>query len=599
MGVQNHAAARGTQHVGHAGHAGHARAHAAPGATNTGKTAAAGGAAAPTGFAAMLSANSGDTGNTGNTGAGDTADVAAITSVEGGATGTAGAGTAAAKRLGPGAASVKHAGSHGKTATTAAGTGLPLARTPTDTVAGSGGKSGKAGKTADGPDDSASGDAATLAAWAGLLQSQATPASASLAPAGQASGTSVATGTGAPVATTAGASQDTNTAPISSGPQGRAGARSTQGLAIASGAPGAIAPTVTPGAAAPIARPGENAMASAGTTPTGESPAAGAAPSAVVQQTFGDGAAAPTAPASPTPGTVPGQWRAANASTQAVLGRAHIAATAAATAAGSGQASGLSASAITIDAVDAGAGRGAASTVSLGDGGQGRWAGMLSEIARPMAGEAGAGGMSDGASAGRENAHDTRGADTTGSGSAGFAALGAGGETTGPGFAQTAGGAASEAQPTAGGMVMTPDEWLAATTASINPRALQTAELTVDAFGSPVDVKISLSGADAQVSFQTDQADTRALLGSAVSDLQNRLQQEGLVLSGVSVGGSGAGAAGQAAGHSSGFHGDNGNRSRSADSLRGFTPDIAVASATAASSRSAEASARGGLDLFA
>ncbi len=62
------------------------------------------------------------------------------------------------------------------------------------------------------------------------------------------------------------------------------------------------------------------------------------------------------------------------------------------------------------------------------------------------------------------------------------------------------------------------------------------AELTMDAGGSPVQVRIALSGAEAHVQFRTDQAETRQMLGSAVGDLRDMLQKEGLLLTGVEVG---------------------------------------------------------------
>ena len=206
------------------------------------------------------------------------------------------------------------------------------------------------------------------------------------------------------------------------------------------------------------------------------------------------------------------------------------------------------------------------------------------------------GGADGGADSGADGGADS-GADGSGTGinALGFAPAAGASDGSGSFAAPTVG---PDGQPVAPGTVMTPDEWLAATTASINPRSLQTAELTVDAFGAPVDVKISLNGSEAEVAFQSDQADTRALLGGAVSDLQNLLHQEGLMLSGVSVGGSNAGQAG----HAQGFSGDasqGGNRTRGGEAVR-ITPDVAsVAPVAVASARSAAATARGGLDLFA
>ena len=75
---------------------------------------------------------------------------------------------------------------------------------------------------------------------------------------------------------------------------------------------------------------------------------------------------------------------------------------------------------------------------------------------------------------------------------------------------------------------------------------VQNAELTLDGLGSsPVEVSIRMSGNEAQVFFRTDELQTRDLLEGAASHLQELLQSEGLVLSGVSVGASGSGSAGE------------------------------------------------------
>ncbi len=76
-------------------------------------------------------------------------------------------------------------------------------------------------------------------------------------------------------------------------------------------------------------------------------------------------------------------------------------------------------------------------------------------------------------------------------------------------------------------------------------QGIQNAELTLDGAGSqPVEVSISLSGNTAHVEFRTDQLETRELLSGAATHLKDLLQQEGMVLSGLSVGSSGAGGAG-------------------------------------------------------
>lgn len=69
---------------------------------------------------------------------------------------------------------------------------------------------------------------------------------------------------------------------------------------------------------------------------------------------------------------------------------------------------------------------------------------------------------------------------------------------------------------------------------------VQKAELKLDGLGpDPVEVSISLQGKDARVEFRTDQAATRDILENAVPHLKELLKNEGLVLSGVSVGTSG------------------------------------------------------------
>jgi len=76
-------------------------------------------------------------------------------------------------------------------------------------------------------------------------------------------------------------------------------------------------------------------------------------------------------------------------------------------------------------------------------------------------------------------------------------------------------------------------------------QGIQNAELTLDGAGNqPVEVSISLSGNTAHVEFRTDQLETRELLSGAATHLKDLLQQEGMVLSGLSVGSSGAGGAG-------------------------------------------------------
>ncbi|BDT70476.1 hypothetical protein os1_46690 [Comamonadaceae bacterium OS-1] len=75
-------------------------------------------------------------------------------------------------------------------------------------------------------------------------------------------------------------------------------------------------------------------------------------------------------------------------------------------------------------------------------------------------------------------------------------------------------------------------------------QGIQNAELTFDgADAQPVQVSISLSGNEAHVEFRTDQLETRDLLTGSAAHLKDLLQSEGMVLSGLSVGSSGAGGA--------------------------------------------------------
>ena len=70
---------------------------------------------------------------------------------------------------------------------------------------------------------------------------------------------------------------------------------------------------------------------------------------------------------------------------------------------------------------------------------------------------------------------------------------------------------------------------------------VQNAELKLDGLGDkPVEVSISINGNEAHVAFRTDEIQTRGVLESAGMHLKDMLAREGLLLSGVSVGTSGA-----------------------------------------------------------
>lgn len=67
---------------------------------------------------------------------------------------------------------------------------------------------------------------------------------------------------------------------------------------------------------------------------------------------------------------------------------------------------------------------------------------------------------------------------------------------------------------------------------------IQNAELTVQHEGHPVEVSVSLEGKEAHVTFRTDQNETRELLDASMAQLRELLRNEGLELSGVTVGSS-------------------------------------------------------------
>lgn len=74
---------------------------------------------------------------------------------------------------------------------------------------------------------------------------------------------------------------------------------------------------------------------------------------------------------------------------------------------------------------------------------------------------------------------------------------------------------------------------------------VQNAEMKLDGVGeSPVGVSISMHGNEAHVTFRTDELQARQALENASLHLKDLLQQEGLVLAGVSVGTSGTGDSG-------------------------------------------------------
>lgn len=88
--------------------------------------------------------------------------------------------------------------------------------------------------------------------------------------------------------------------------------------------------------------------------------------------------------------------------------------------------------------------------------------------------------------------------------------------------------------------LVSPEQMVADTVGYWISQGIQNAELKLDGFGSaPVQVSISLKGDEAHIGFRTDQPEIRQILEGAAAQLKDLLSSEGLVLSGVSVGGSG------------------------------------------------------------
>lgn len=109
-------------------------------------------------------------------------------------------------------------------------------------------------------------------------------------------------------------------------------------------------------------------------------------------------------------------------------------------------------------------------------------------------------------------------------------------------------GAAVFADPTQAGS----EEQVAEQVAYWVNQKTQNAELTLNRDGQPVEVSVSLSGNEAHVTFRSDQAQTREMLDRSEAQLSELLRNEGLVLSGMSVG------------TSAGQRGDSGNAERQA-----------------------------------
>lgn len=65
---------------------------------------------------------------------------------------------------------------------------------------------------------------------------------------------------------------------------------------------------------------------------------------------------------------------------------------------------------------------------------------------------------------------------------------------------------------------------------------VQNASFTMDRDGQPVEVSVALSGLEAQISFRSDQAQTREMLDASTAQLKELMLQQGLSLTGVSIG---------------------------------------------------------------
>ena len=114
--------------------------------------------------------------------------------------------------------------------------------------------------------------------------------------------------------------------------------------------------------------------------------------------------------------------------------------------------------------------------------------------------------------------------------------------SVGPSHVQSASGGSSIAAPAPA----TPtDTYVAEKVAYWISNDVQNAEMKLDGIGDkPVEVSIRMQGNEAHIAFRSDELQARAALENASVHLKDMLQREGLVLSGVSIGTSGAGDSG-------------------------------------------------------
>ncbi|WP_295849793.1 flagellar hook-length control protein FliK [uncultured Xylophilus sp.] len=382
------------------------------------------------------------------------------------------------------------------------------------------------------------------------------PTAADLAAAGLlAGGTPVATGAavvdGAGMAV-AGVVAETDTTGVASSTDPTDALRRALG-ASARGAAGATGDAGLPGAT--VTGPAGPSTAASGAAPSALPPTEATIPHEAVAPLATDAASSrPAAPAGAVPATAGAEsgradgmagYRTIFQRMQQAMGHAPAGGRAAAAAASG---TGTAATAVqaaadvlggaALTAVTVATGPAATSTLALADGLHARLGGAAGDLVRTLlpadlpvgAGNGNASDARDSRDGGSSN--NDRPADGTAVAAA--VGFGAAPPSDAP---QAAVPAAADAGLPADALVQTPEEQLASQIGRWVGQRTHSASLSLDTLGgAPVDVKISLSGSEAHVAFQTDQADTRALLGSAVDELRQLLQGEGLVLSGVSVG---------------------------------------------------------------
>ena len=115
----------------------------------------------------------------------------------------------------------------------------------------------------------------------------------------------------------------------------------------------------------------------------------------------------------------------------------------------------------------------------------------------------------------------------------------------------------------------------------------QSAEMTLDRDGQPVQVRVSVSGNEAHVVFRSDQVQTREALDASMAQLRELLQSQGMVLAGATVDSSAGGGGQREPGQRQG-----GQPGRGQVAVPGVEGAVGGARATA------QQQGRGGLDVF-